>query len=200
MKTHFLIMKKLVYLSVIAFLCSCNQQTKQQAANSSKDSTRIVKEEVAVADSATDEEMAAVADSATDEEMAQRMAEYEAEYAETDEDYTPLELEQRAEEAALRARGEEMLAKLASIEEQINNIRNGEFSRSMQSVLYFRRKGTYRMTLDYSCARKEVMDCCNEMIGLYQSAMVICRDYNRMDLYNLYGDEITKLNNILDEL
>ena len=183
-------MKKLVYIWLIAFLCSCNQQTKQQDVNSSQSEIQPAKEEVAVVDST-------VADSATDEEMAQRSVEYKTD---EDEGYTPLELEQRAEEEARLAKGEEMIAKLAEIEEQINYIKNGEFSRSVQSVLYFRREGTHHAQIDYAYARKYLRDSCNEMIELYQRAMSITSDYGRMDLYNAYADEIAKLNNILDEL
>ena len=65
-------MKKIVYISLIALLCSCNQQAKQQDANSKQDSAQIVKEEIAMADSATDEEMAQYLE--TQQEAAEREA------------------------------------------------------------------------------------------------------------------------------
>ena len=51
-------MKKIIYISLIALLCGCNQQAKQQDSNSGQTDIQPAKEEVAVADTTTYEEMA----------------------------------------------------------------------------------------------------------------------------------------------
>lgn len=189
-------MKQIVFILSMVFLCSCSHQSKQHDFDKAKqDSIQLaekIKKELAEQEAAVRAEKERAEQEALEREERERAEQEAAERAE----------QERAEQeaAAERARNEEMIAKLSDIEGRINYIRNGEFSRSMQSVLNFRRKGTHRLDVNYALTRKDVKDSCNELIELYQSAMAICGDYGRMDLYNLYADEIVKLNNILDEL
>ncbi|MBQ0074349.1 MAG: hypothetical protein KBT34_09140 [Prevotella sp.] len=109
------------------------------------------------------------------------------------------EAKREAQEAATRAKGEEMKTKLLPIENDINSIKKGEFSDCVRKILAYRRKNTSRYSLDYGIERQKLLNISMKLKDLYNQAISIVRDYDRMDLCSSYTEEIRRLDIVVNE-